>query len=104
MVYNELLITDYRDIITASGCRCPLIQPKLAFLVKKIINALGYNIQNSVFEASFLQYIRILNGRKYGKIQYDADDSRVGGYKSRGLWITCMKTNLIANVSSMKTS
>jgi hypothetical protein len=60
-----------------------------------------------VFETGFLQYIRILNGRK--TVKYSEMRMIFGG---RGvqkfnilsvLRLTCMKTNTMANVSLMKT-
>jgi hypothetical protein len=50
--------------VTTSNRTSPLIQPKLSFIVKKIINSLGYGIQNDVFESGFLQYLHILNEKK----------------------------------------
>lgn len=63
-VYNEQRISDYNNIIAAQGVQHPLIQPKLSFLVKRIVSALGYGIESSVLEQGFLQYLRVLNGRK----------------------------------------
>ncbi|GHU79667.1 hypothetical protein FACS1894145_4310 [Bacteroidia bacterium] len=63
-IYNQSRIVDYNNIISASGVKSPLIQPKLSFFVKRVINLLGYGIETNVFDSSFLQYIRILNGRK----------------------------------------
>ena len=63
-VYNEARIIDSNGGITAGGVKQPLIQPKLSFLVKQIITALGYTVSESVFDSGFLQYIRVLNGKK----------------------------------------
>jgi hypothetical protein len=72
-IYNEYRIVKIsgNPAVTANRTNPP-VQSELSYLIGKIINAPGYGIRDSVFDSSFLQYIRVLNGRKTVKYSEDA--------------------------------